>query len=80
MIIRWRGDRVLADRQSVAELYGVSVRTVRRHCPVVAYDPGTGAALVDALAAETHLDGVYPRDTARAYPAIIAGMVERRWP
>jgi hypothetical protein len=68
VIIRWVRDRVLADRATVAELYGVSERSVRRHCPVLRYDGGVG--LVDALEAEDLLGGVRARPGARAYAAV----------
>lgn len=65
MIIRWVRERVLADRATVAELYGVSERSVRRHCPVLAHEGRV--ALVDALQAEELLGDVHPRPGARAY-------------
>lgn len=70
MILRWEGDRVLADVEMVARLYEVSVRTVRRHCRPVRYTPRAGeprgsggVALYDALAAGTpeQLGSVAPR-------------------
>jgi hypothetical protein len=72
VIIVWRDGRALVDRASVADLYGVSERSVRRHCPVVTRDPATRAALVDALAAEEHLSGVRPRESSRVYAALRA--------
>lgn len=62
MIIRFPGqDRVYADRPAVAQLYGVSERSVRRHCPTVAVDAATRTVLVDAVAAAEHLAGVTAR-------------------
>lgn len=61
-VIRWvTDDLVLADGDTLARVYEVSKRTVRRYCPVVEYTAGR-VALYDALAAEEHLAGVYPRD------------------
>lgn len=68
MIIRWVGDRVHADRATVAELYGVSERSVRRHCPVVSR--AGRVALVDALDAEQRLGQVHPRPGSHAYAAV----------
>lgn len=63
--VRWRGDVALANAAAVAQMYGVSERTVRRYCPVVEYEeraePGTGQALYDAIAAGEHLDGIAAR-------------------
>lgn len=61
MIIRWRGDRALADREGVATVYGVSQRTVRRYCTPIDYDGDTRRALYDVLACEEPLAGVIPR-------------------
>lgn len=66
MIVRWRGDRALADREGVAALYEVSRRTVRRYCEPIDYDPETGRALYDVLACEELLAGVLPRPDRRA--------------
>lgn len=74
MILRWDGDRVLADRPMVADLYGVSVATVRRYCTAVDKDRDTGSALLDALVAGEALAGVVarPERTAAAIRARIA--------
>lgn len=61
MIVRWRGDRALADRAGVAGVYKVSERTVRRYCQPVDYDPESRRALYDVLACEERLDRVMPR-------------------
>lgn len=68
MITRWRGDRALADKEMIAELYQVSQRTVRRYCQPCDYDPGTRRALYDVLACEQQLAGVTgrPATTAQA--------------
>lgn len=68
MIIRWRGDRPLADREGVAAVYQVSCRTVRRYCQPVDFDPGTRRALYDVLACEEPLAAVVgrPESTAQA--------------
>lgn len=65
MIVRWRGDRALADREGVAVLYEVSERTVRRYCSPIDYDAETRRALYDVLACEQPLAGVLPRPDAR---------------
>lgn len=65
MRIRWEGDVCLGDRAAIAELYGVSERTVARYCPPVHEHPPTGPGSVqreyDAIAAAEHLAGVAPR-------------------
>ena len=61
MIIRWRGDRALADREGVAGVFRVSTRTVRRYCTPVDYDGRTRRALYDVLACEETLADVIPR-------------------
>lgn len=66
MIVRWRGDRALADREGVAAVYSVSVRTVRRYCEPCDYDPATRRALYDVLACEDLLAGVLPRPARSA--------------
>lgn len=66
VIVRWRGDRALADREGVAALYEVSQRTVRRYCQPIDYDPETRRALYDVLACEELLAGVLPRPDCRA--------------
>lgn len=65
MIVRWRGDRALADREGVAALYEVSQRTVRRYCELVDYDPETRRALYDVLACEEPLSAVIGRPAMR---------------
>ncbi len=66
MIVRWRGDRALADRECVAALYEVSERSVRRYCEPVDYDGETRRALYDVLACEEPLAVVLPRPQATA--------------
>ncbi len=61
MIVRWRGDRALADRAGMAAVYGVSERTVRRYCTPVDYDGPTRRALYDVLAWEETLTAILPR-------------------
>jgi DeoR/GlpR family transcriptional regulator of sugar metabolism len=64
MITQWVGGRLLADRECLAQLLGVSERTIRRRCRPVDYEPQTGRprgvggrALYDAqTAAETLTD------------------------
>jgi len=61
VIVRWRGDRALADREGVAGVFRVSQRTVRRYCQPVDYDGETRRALYDVLACEELLAEVIPR-------------------
>jgi len=61
VIVRWRGDRALADRQGVATVFGVSQRSVRRYCQPIDYDAETRRALYDVLACEELLAEVIPR-------------------
>lgn len=61
MIVRWRGDRALGDREAVADVYQVSQRTVRRYCQPVDYDRETRRALYDVLACEETLAAVVGR-------------------
>jgi hypothetical protein len=61
VIVRWRGDRALADREGMATVYGLSERTVRRYCTPVDYDPSTRRALYDVLAWEETLAQLFPR-------------------
>jgi hypothetical protein len=61
VIVRWRGDRALADREGMATVYGVSDRTVRRYCEPVDYDGPTRRALYDVLAWEETLTAILPR-------------------
>jgi hypothetical protein len=75
VIIRWVRGRVLADRATVAELYGVSERSVRRHCPVLERDGRV--ALVDALRAEELLGDVRPRQSSRAWAHVQRTKAER---
>ncbi len=63
MIVRWRGDQALADREGMATVYGISQRTVRRYCTPVDYDGPTRRALYDVLAWEQVLSEVFPRPT-----------------
>lgn len=64
MIVRWRGDRVLADREGMALVYEVSQRTVRRYCTPIDYDGETRRALYDVLTWEQALSAVVPRPVA----------------
>lgn len=68
MIVRWRGDQALADREGMATVYGISQRTVRRYCTPVDYDGPTRRALYDVLAWEEVLGQVCPR--ARVTPSM----------
>jgi hypothetical protein len=68
MYLRWEDGRPLADRETIAALYEVSPRTVRRHCRPVGHEPRTGRvrgvgglALYDAFAAAEQLAEVAPR-------------------
>lgn len=61
MIVRWRGDRALSDREGVAGIFRVSQRTVRRYCDPVDYDAETRRALYDVLDCESRLAEVIPR-------------------
>lgn len=61
MIVRWRGDRALADRAGVAGIFKVSTRTVRRYCQPIDYDAQTRRALYDVLVCEELLAEVIPR-------------------
>ena len=68
MIVRWRGDRPLADREGVAAVYQVSQRSVRRYCLPRDYDPESRRALYDLLDCEEQLSAVVarPQTTAQA--------------
>jgi hypothetical protein len=68
MMVRWRGDHALADREGIAAVYGVSVRTVRRWCQPVDYDQVSRRALYDVLGCEEQLAEVIarPESTAQA--------------
>ncbi len=63
--IEWRGDLALGNVAAIADLYGVSIRTVRRRCPIVEREPrterGTGQVFYDAVAAAEHLKDVAAR-------------------
>jgi hypothetical protein len=63
--LEWDGDTPLADAEVIAGMYGVSKRTVRRHCAPVRSarpaGPGSCQALYDAYAAADDLGGVTPR-------------------
>lgn len=68
MIVEWKGDLCLADREAVAQLYKVSQMSVRRYCQPVCYDPDApgsrglpGIALYDAIRAAEDLKDVAPR-------------------
>lgn len=73
MIVRWRGDRALSDREGVAILYHVSQRSVRRWCTPIDYDPETGRALYDVISCEAALSQVLPRPETTA-----AARIERQ--
>jgi hypothetical protein len=61
VIVRWRGDRALADREAVAAVYEVSERTVRRYCQPCDFDTRSRRALYDVLGCEETLQAVIPR-------------------
>lgn len=61
MIVRWRGDRALADLEGMAAVYQVSARTVRRYCQPCDFDAVSRRALYDVLAAEEALERVIAR-------------------
>lgn len=65
MKIRWEGDMCLADQATIAELYGVSEATVRRHCPPAREHPSRGRGSTqreyDAIAADDQLAGIVAR-------------------
>lgn len=62
MVSRWDGTRLYMDRETLADLFGVSVRTVRRHCVPATREPGhRGHALYDALTAADTLQQIAPR-------------------
>lgn len=81
MIIRWRGDRVLADREGVAAVYEVSERTVRRYCQPADFDPGTRRALYDVLDCEAPLAEVNARPamTVQARQARLRALAAQRY-
>ncbi len=64
-MIVWEGDTPLGDAATIATLYEVSVRTVRRYCTparrMPPAGPGTVQALYDAVAAADALARVAPR-------------------
>lgn len=83
---KWVDGRFLADRRFLAELLGVSTRTVRRYCQPaenalgqIVTDWTTGAVLYDALAAQETLAGVAgrPERTAQAIRARVAAAAEQ---
>jgi hypothetical protein len=64
-------DIIVADKEALAGIYHVSVRTVERHCTPIAHMPKrgvprgqSGAALYDALAAAEQLEQIAPRASA----------------
>lgn len=75
MILRWDGDTPLGDAEAIAQLYKVSVRTVRRKCTparrIPPAGPGSVQALYDAFTAADELAGVAsrPERTAAALRA-----------
>ncbi len=75
----WVGGRLLVDRATLAEFFGVSERTVRRHCQPQVYRPQAGQrrgqcgkALYDAEAAADALALVSPRNRGQALDAMAA--------
>lgn len=76
MILRWRGDQPLADREAVAAVYEVSPRSVRRYCTPCDYDPVSRRALYDLLACEHVLAGVTGRPNTTVQARLLA--VRRR--
>lgn len=66
MIVKWRGDRALADREGVAAVFEVSQRTVRRYCTPCDFDADSRRALYDVLACEQALAQVIPRPARTA--------------
>ncbi len=77
MIVRWRGDRALADREGVAAVYEVSQRTVRRYCTPCDYDSASRRALYDVLGCEEKLAAVVGRpETTAAARALRARRLE----
>ncbi len=89
MILRWDddgagGEVIVADREMLAQLYGVSEHTVYRRCTVLRYEPsgkgtarGSGRALYAALAAGEALAPVQPR--ARRLALEVQRRMERRY-
>jgi hypothetical protein len=73
VIVRWRGDRALADREGMATVYAVSERTVRRYCQPCDYDGPTRRALYDVLAWEETLTAILPR-----YARTVSARLARR--
>lgn len=80
MIVRWRGDVALSDRATVAGVFKVSERTVRRYCTPVDVDRETRRALYDVFACEDVLAQVIPRPqrTAEAQARRRAFLERRR--
>ncbi len=82
-LLVWDGDTPLAPAATIAALYQVSVRTVRRYCTVAQRrppaGPGSVQALYDALAAADQLAGVAarPERTAAALRARKAATMAR---
>lgn len=77
MIIRWETigdtDSIVGDKEAVAAIYTVSLRTVERHCTPLYHLPKeglprgeSGAAIYDLLAAEGDLEGVAARPATAA--------------
>jgi hypothetical protein len=72
MHVEWVAGRAYADRETIAAIYKVSPRTVRRHCtatghrPRTGVGPGGGAALYDILAAGDQLEPVAARPAREA--------------
>jgi hypothetical protein len=75
MIVRWEtigdDDLVVGDKEAVASIYEVSIRTVERHCEPLYRAPKeglprgeSGVAIYDLLAAAAVLEGVAPRSRA----------------
>lgn len=79
MIAEWIGGQLVADRATLASFFGVSERTIRRHCRPYDYEPTAGRArgvggraLYNADEAATALQDVVPR------PARLQALVNLR--
>ncbi len=88
MIVRWETfadeDLVVGDKEAVASIYDVSIRTVERHCTPIYHMPKegvprgeSGAAIYDLLGAAAALEGVAPR--ARAAGQTLRHRMERHY-
>jgi DNA-binding transcriptional MocR family regulator len=85
MMVQWEDDGVLvADKRSVAAIYGVSIRTVERRCTPLRYEAragarrgATGIAIYDALKVADDLEQVQPRAPRTA--AGLRARMQRRY-